>query len=337
MNRAGSAALIGVALLAAAGWLTERRSAGTQSIHPADEAVATTHARTADEPMKSALDAQRDPSMVLQQGSLRGTTPDGDVHLGFGGHLQADLALRRLFDYYLAMIGETSLDGIQQLLRADLQRRQIGPSASDEVMQAFARYAAYQQALAVSNQQQSDTNLAEHIAQIDALRVQYLGPALADAFYGEQRVAEQQQLKRLAILNDLTLDAEQRAQALRQLDNTLPAGLRAEQAQANTATSVQAQTTQLDASNASPAQRFETRAAQWGPDAAERLQALDQQRAQWQSRLDNYTQQRAAILNDSSLAPAQRDAALQGLLQQNFQGGEQQQVLSMQQAGVLGG
>lgn len=337
MNRAGGAALIGVALLAGAWWLIEHRSAATQEIHSADKAVSAADARVTHQPTKPALDAQRDPSMVLRQGSLRGTTPDGDVHLGFGGHLQPDLTLRRLFDYYLAMIGETSLDGIRQLLRADLQQRQVDPPASDEVMQAFVRYAAYQQALAVSNQQQSGVDLARHIAQIDALRVQYLGPALADAFYGEQRMAEQQQLKRLAILNDPMLDAEQRAQALRQLDNRLPAGLRTEQAQTNTATTVQAQTAQLDASNATPAQRFEARAAQWGPQAAERLQALDQQRAQWQSRLDNYTQQRAAILNDSSLAPAQRDAALQNLLQQNFQGGEQQQVLSMQQAGVLGG
>lgn len=334
MNRAGGAALIGVALLAAASWLLQRRSVDPQEIHPTDKAV---DARIAREPTKPITDMPRDPSMVLQQGSLRGTTPDGDVHLGFGGHLQPDLALRRLFDYYLAMIGETSLDGIHQLLRADLQRRQIDPPASDEVMQAFVRYATYQQALAVSNRQQSGIDLAKHIAQIDALREQYLGPALAAAFYGEQRVAEQQQLKRLAILNDPTLDAEQRAQALQQLDNSLPAGLRVEQAQVNTAADVQAQTAQLDVSKATPAQRFEARAAQWGPDAAERLQALDQQRAQWQSRLDSYTQQRAAILNDSSLAPAQRDAALQSLLQQSFQSGEQQQVLAMQQAGVLGG
>jgi lipase chaperone LimK len=337
VNRASGAALIGVALLAAAGWLIERHPVDPRAPHPADKAVAVADVPVIREPGKPAADAQRDPSMVLQQGSLRGTAPDGDIHLGFGGRLQPDLALRRLFDYYLAMIGETGLDGIQQLLRADLQRRQIDPPASDEVMQAFVRYAAYQQALAVSNRQQSGTDLARHIAQIDALRVQYLGPALAAAFYGEQRTAEQQQLKRLAILNDPTLDAEQRAQALRQLDSSLPAGLRAERAQANTATNVQAQTAQLDASNATPAQRFEARAAQWGPEAATRLQALDQQRAQWQSRLDSYTQQRAAILNDNSLAPAQRDAALQSLLQRNFQGGEQQQVLSMQQAGVLGG
>jgi lipase chaperone LimK len=320
-----------VASAATGGWLASRRA----SMHPvAVTATATKAAGNA--PALAAPDPapSPDPHTALREGSLRGSAPDGDIHLGFGGHLQPDLALRRLFDYYLAMTGELKLDGIRQLLREDLQRRAASPPLIDEVMQVFERYVNYQQALGTLTQQAA-LSLPDLLKQKDALRERLLGKDLAAAFFADDRLREQQLLQRLAIIADPNLSADEKTRRLRALEASQPEAQHARQ-QAMTAVDIQTQTAQFDADGTDEATRYTQRAAMWGDDAATRLQALDAQRAQWQARLNDYTRESQRIRTDSSLDAAQRQAALEQLLQQKFQGPEQLQARSMEQAGLLG-
>ncbi|HEU4669532.1 MAG TPA: lipase secretion chaperone [Dyella sp.] len=262
--------------------------------------------------------ASGDPERVLREGSLRGTAVDGGVTLGFAGRVQPDLALRRLFDYYLSLLGETDLPGVRQLLREELQRRPLDAGQQAEVMTLFDRYVDYQRArAALAGTAGSD--LAARLAQDRTLRQRMLGPALARAFYP-------------------TADADD-ARLLRQLahaDAPDPA-VQDEHALATVAATIQAQTEQLAASPLGPAQRHAERAAAWGEAAADRLDALDRQRARWQQRLDAFAAAASAVERDPSLDDAQRRAAMDRLLDRQFEGTERLQARTMWQAGLLPG
>lgn len=277
---------------------------------------------------------RQDPQQALRQGSLRGTTADGGVSIGFGGHLKPDVALRRLFDYYLSMLGETDPDGIRQLLRNDLQQRHLDQPVMAEVMQVFDRYVRYQQA-AVVLARQSGVTLAAHIGQVDTLRRQILGDALTDALYADQTAEQQQLLQRVAIQSDRRLSDVEKNQRLLALDAALPVAEQNLRAQAVAGASVQQQTDQLASEQADPATRHAERASLWGNEAADRLAQLDLQRARWQARLDAYAQRAQAIRADPALGIAQRNTQLQALLQQDFQGPEQTRVKAIEQAGLI--
>jgi lipase chaperone LimK len=276
-----------------------------------------------------------DPQAVLDSGSLRGTEPDGGVDVGFGGHLKPDMALRRLFDYYLVLLGETDLSSIRTLLHDDLLRRRLDPPLIDEVMASFDRYTHYQQA-AVALTNQPGLSMEQQLTQVTALRRQMLGDETAEAFYGDEQRRQQQSLQRLAIQSDTSLSPAEKARRLQALDAALPAAEQEAQAQVSLGTTVQEQTEAFDAAQTDADTRHAERAQLFGDAAADRLQQLDQSRAQWQARLDAYTQQSQAIQADSTLTSAQQQAALQLLLTSSFHGGEQVQVRAMQSSGLLG-
>jgi len=278
---------------------------------------------------------RRDPHEVLANGSLRGTEPDGGVSVGFGGHLKPDMALRRLFDYYLVLLGETDLSSIRTLLHDDLRRRRLDTPLIDEVMASFDRYTRYQQA-AVALANQPGLSMDQQLAQVIALRRQMLGDETAEAFYGDEQRRQQQSLQRLAIQSDASLSPAENARRLQALDAALPAAEQEAQAQVSLGTTVQEQTDAFDAAQTDADTRHAERAQLFGDAAADRLQQLDQSRAQWQARLDAYTQQSQAIQADSTLTSAQQQAALQQLLTSSFHGGEQVQVRAMQSSGLLG-
>ncbi len=330
----GAAALVCAVLLARHS-TAEINAVQASAVAPAAHSAERDGSSPGESPAKVVGSRWRDPQLVLKNGSLRGTEPDGGVSVGFGGHLKPDMALRHLFDYYLVLLGETDLAGIRGLLHDDLLHRRLDPPLIDEVMASFDRYTRYQQA-AVALASQPGLSMDQQLAQAIALRRQMLGDETAEAFYGDEQRRQQQSLQRLAIQSDASLSPAEKAQRLQALDAALPATEQEAQAQLALGTTVQAQTDAFDAARTDPATRHAERAQLFGAAAADRLQQLDQSRAQWQARLDAYTQQSRAIQADSTLTSAQQQAALQQLLTSSFHGGEQLQVQAMQSNGLLG-
>lgn len=322
--------------LAGAGLLMRNSPA---AISTTAETAATAPVLAGDSPQResptpASLNLLRDPHIALKDGSLRGTEPDGGVSMGFGGHLKPDMALRRLFDYYLVLLGETDLPGIRALLHDDLLRRQLAAPLIDEVMASFDRYTRYQQA-AVTLANQPGLSLNEQLTQITALRRQMLGDDVAEAFFGNEQRQQQLALQRLAIQTDHNLSAAEKTQQLQALAAALPAAEQEALAQTSLGNTVQTQTDAFDAAQTDADTRYAERAQAYGSAAAERLQQLDQNRAQWQARLDAYAQQSQVIQSDASMDGIQQQAALQQLLSSSFHGTEQLQVQAMQSSGLL--
>lgn len=283
----------------------------------------------------SMRDPRRDPRQVLQQGSLRDTVADGNVTVGFGGRLKPDLELRRLFDYYLTLIGETDLTGVRTLLQQDLLHRRLASPVQDEVMQVFDRYVRYQQA-ASEVASRPGLTFKSQFGELQALRQKILGENVAEAFYGAEQVQQKLLLQRLAVGSDQNLSPAEKTRQLQVLDLAAPAAEREARIQASIGRLVQQQTALLDEAHADAATRRAERAEIWGDAVADRLAQLDQHRAQWQARLEAYSARRKRIQQNDSLDTQTRQKALQQLLQTSFHGTEQLQVQAMAGSGVLG-
>lgn len=268
---------------------------------------------------RAAAPAAADPEQVLREGSLRGTQVDGDITIGFAGRVRPDRAMRRLFDYYLSLLGETDLGGIRQLLGDDLRQRQLAGDQVAVVMRVFERYVRYQQAR-TALAAPGPADLASRIAADGQLRDRWLGPELTQAFYPEAAAEDARLLRLLAHPHD-------RAAADPDAPPQDPTSAAAD--------TIQAQTELLDAENADPARRHAERAASWGEPAASRLDALDLQRAQWQQRLSRFAAAATPLQHDPTLTTEQRAAALQALIDRQFQGAERRQARAMWQAGLL--
>ena len=109
-----------------------------------------------------------------------------------------------------------------------------------------------------------------------------------------------------------------RSSALTALEDKLPPRVREARHRAGAPAQVRAQVEALRASGASEADVFAVRQAEFGREAAQRLAALDEQRAQWSLRLNRYRTERDSLLSDPGLDGQQREAALETLRANHF-------------------
>ena len=267
---------------------------------------------------------------AMDRSSLRGTHVDGGVSFDESGRVVVDLALRRLFDYYLSLIGERDLAQIRQLLTGYLLER-YGPQPAATVLNYFDRYAGYLQRLAESGISQS-LDPQDRLVKVTALRRQLLGDEMASKFFADEAALAALTLKRMTIAADNSLTADQKSQRLAELDRNEGDTARAE---ADTASVVAHQDRRFDQTNASPSQRVVEREALWGKQAAQRLGQLDAARLEWDTRVEQYLFARSRIDADRSLSPAARAQALAALRAQRFDTTEQRRIASLEAIGQL--
>ena len=266
----------------------------------------------------------------LEQSSLRGTEVDGGVLLDANGQVVLDPGMRRLFDYYLSLIGERDLIQIRVLLKDHLLDK-YSPTNTDIVLQYFDRYTDYLNAL--TNLKIGDIVKPEdRLQQVTALRKKILGEEMATAFFAEEEALAILTLKRMAIANDKNLSDEEKARLLAELDASENHSARTE---ADTAALITEQTRQLDASNLTEAQRAAERESLWGKEAAGRLAQLDQERAQWDTRIEQYLLARSRIDANRGLSASARARAIATLRAQQFNAAEQRRIASLEAIGQL--
>ncbi len=278
--------------------------------------------------------AQRQPqsSAATREDSLRGTDVDGRVRLDANGRLVADRDLRRLFDYFLARLGERTPEQIRADLIAWLQSQpELDATARAEATRLFDRYVELQRASAALGR---SSDLRADLQRLRELRERELGAELARAWFGEEQDYAEQTLARLALASDASLDAQTRAQRLAELDRQQDPQQRAARAASTDFQLAVAQSEQLAASDASAQQRAQQRRELWGDEAAVRLAELDQQEASWQLRLRAYAQAREHLFADRGLTSQQRENRLARLLG-DFSEAERRRVLTLADEGLL--
>jgi lipase chaperone LimK len=267
-----------------------------------------------------------------REDSLRGTIVDGAVNFDASGHPLADRDLRRLFDYWLARLGERDIAQIRSGLLAHLRDvLRIDRAALAQLMTWFDLYVATGQSVAAAartGQLDSDAVL------VRALHEHYLGYELARAWFGADDDYAAYTAQRLALAHARDMSPAMRSQQLDELDASLDP---AERDGRHAATAFQIaveQTRQFSGLGADADTRYQERAAMWGDDAAMRLALLDDAQARWTSRAAAYARKRDAVLGDAALSAANRQASLDALLA-GFSEPERRRLLSLAQANAL--
>lgn len=324
-RRAGAVvAVLGIAA-AVGGWRIVSPTSGAADAVP-DAAAGGSSGEVA----SSASAAEDAAGFSMAQSSLRGSEVDGGLAFDAAGRVVPDAGMRRLFDYYLSLIGERDPAQIRQLLQADLVQRH-GAARAAEALAYFDRYVAYLQRLADARID-ALPRLQDRFDRTVALRRETLGEAMATAFFAEDEARARLTLRRMAIAADATLDRGEKARRLAALD--AEAGY-AQRQEADTAALAAAQDDELARSHADAAQRAEAREALWGREAAGRLAQLDADRARWDARVADYLAARSGIETDPRLSPADRARALAALRAQRFDAAEQRRIVSLEAIGQL--
>jgi lipase chaperone LimK len=264
--------------------------------------------------------------------SLQGTTPDGQLQYDRNNNLIINADLRSLFDYFLSAYGEEELEQITARIRSYL-RSNLPAIAVVEAEAILDAYLKLQRELTQVNGDQNKPPqtaqyLQQELQQRRAMRRYYLSPEVADAFYGAEEQYDQYTLNLMQLQKQpgSTEDkARQAAALLEQLPEAMQQSLHASQQ----ILTLQEQTTALQL--AEDTNRLQlTRQQLVGIDAAERLAHLDQQRAEWNDRIDSWLVLRDELAQNQQIDYSDRQQQIAQLRATYFQPPELVRVKAME-------
>ena len=254
--------------------------------------------------------------------SLRGTQPPGGWLQVEDGQLVPTPQLRELFEYYLSALGEESLQTIVARIRAALSVLPEGPR--QQALEILGHYLDYRLALTQlgSGSQgavgpgSDPSAIAAQLGKVRDLRRSTLGESVAEAFFARDEALDQYTLARLRIAKDDSLTPEQKKEQLAAAASQLPESMQQSRAATQRFESYQQSLQKLRGSGASAARIDQLRQQTFGAEAAQRLAALDQQRADWRRRWKEY---RAAVAQvDAAGLSADEKAQQQSQLRQQY-------------------
>lgn len=269
--------------------------------------------------------------------SLRGTEVDGGFMVDEAGHLVPSLHTRHLFDYFLSAQGEEPFSHINARVEAYI-RDQLPETAAAEAVALWHQYVDYLQQ--AQELQEHAPNKA--IGAIDllamrsvkedakALRQAIFDAHTHEAFFGEEEAHDDYTLARLEVMEDPYLSATEKAARVAMLTEQMPAEFQREQQEVNQLITLQQLTAEARQSGGSEEDIIQLRRTLVGEEGAQRLEALDQQRSQWQQRLEAWRKERAAIVNNPNLSQADKEAELEQRRAEHFDERERLRVLHLE-------
>lgn len=264
-----------------------------------------------------------------QPDSLRGTRHGVRLFSDQDG-LIVTHRLKDMFDYYMSASGEITEQDIRQLIYNALSV-QLSGEALKQATDICDKYFHYKQALNTFDEQylsEEHSLRTERTAEffrkrhqdLTALQNDIMGIEIADAFFRQDRIADEVILERAGILQS-EMTEENKRQALINLAERLPHESVNQQHQKH----VMKMLAETRSSESNAEERFENRAQLVGEDAAERLARLDTERQQWENRLSVFRDELKKT-EESGLSEADKESSVQQLLDKHFEENEQLRV-----------
>lgn len=257
--------------------------------------------------------------------SLRGTEPDGALVRDADGRFVPTRDALDLFDYYLSATGEETDAEIRARIEAAIRARLDDPAPALTLLDHYLAYRAKVREL-FADPFTASLPLERRLQRIRELRRSHFGAEIAEALFAEEEARWRVDVERLQVLHDPALDEDERADRLAALDAELPAPVREARALATAALTLRRDEAHLRAEGASDAEIDALRESRFGPEAAARLSALDQQRAEWNARVDAYRAERDRVIAEQPDDPEAQAAAIDALRDERFSGPERRRI-----------
>ncbi|GGY11981.1 lipase secretion chaperone [Paludibacterium paludis] len=239
--------------------------------------------------------------------SQQGTQPDGAAREAHGRPV-ADAALRRLFDYHLAALGEKSAAAIRQSLAAALPAG-LDARARGAVLDLFDRYRAYKQAVAARTPG-AEESMKARLDAMRALRGRFFREEEARGLFGDSDRFDDFSLGLLAIRADPSLSAQEKTRRAGELEAALPAAMQEARREAVAHTALADQEAALLSQGGGDDDLYRLRSRVAGQAAAGRLAEMDRRQTDWQNRIAAYRAERERLAGNARLSPAERETAL---------------------------
>lgn len=216
------------------------------------------------------------------------------------------------FEYSLSSLGEQDLEAIKATVNAgELQKNALGISS-----ELFDTYLAYKEALSKLEPFEGGSLSLQELKRLDDAIL-----AMQRTFFTDEQIAqlfdEENRLRQLAIdklaIQAAKLDANTHQQMLEETLAAQPEYI--QQSERNNALVLQLN----QASGMDAQEKYLTRVDLVGEEGAQRLQALDDKRAAFNTSLDDYLKKRAEILNNDFLGKEEKKLEIAGLREQSFE------------------
>ncbi len=261
--------------------------------------------------------------------TLQGTRHGIVLHTDANGQLRLQPQLLELFDFYFSAIDEEPVAQILLRIHQDLTQQLQEPALS-QARDLLRRYLDYRLAMAdlpAGNAAPTAEAFAQHLDALTRLRAEHFSDEETQAFFSSDLSQDQFMLAQLR-LSERGLNPEQQRRELTLLEASLPAEQRAARQQVSRDGELYAATEAMRAAGASDEAIYQLRASTLDPQAANALQQLDEQRRQWQARLQAYASERNN-LRQSGLSPADQQQAIDQLRAQRFDQSERLRVIAL--------
>lgn len=254
--------------------------------------------------------------------TVEGIAIDGEIRVDMNGNLVYDRDLRRFMDFFIGLTQSPDDEtAMRERMRQAMMEQEVPEAIRQDVMSALDRYLGYREAAAdlesragESSPEQTRTVLKE----LKQLRRSHLGEAMAEGFFGREQERIENQLARQRIQSNPDLsDAEKRERIL-DLEEDLPEYTHQVRERSRTYNNLHEKTRRMREEGASEAEIRELRTEELGAEAANRLAELDDQRAQWQSRLEAYQERKQRLQDNDNLTETDRRDALEKLRSEHF-------------------
>lgn len=268
--------------------------------------------------------------------SLEGTSVPPGLLEDSNGNLVPTPGLRDIFDYFLSVLGEEPLDVIVARINAYLASS-LSASAAAQARTVLGNYLDYRESLAdVEQAGGMSANQLDLLAvqtqqdQVRALRQRYFDAGVNEAFFARDDALDRFAVARMKVLQDDSLSPEEQATQLESLRHQLPMDMQQELDDVSRYQDLRTLTQSWQEQGGNEAELRAIREQTVGAAAADRLEALEQERAAFDQRIQNWLGERQAILSNSALSAADRERQIETLRAGRFSDSELVRVRTLE-------
>ncbi|WP_180174750.1 lipase secretion chaperone [Acinetobacter sp. YH01022] len=300
-------------------WLAPSQSTAEQT-ETAQRAEVQNHLLT------SSIPAPTDQSRAFVSPSQQDTEVNCQLRLDNANRLIVNEQTRNCFEYFITQYGEKDLKQIQHDFKTYIQQNYKEP-ALGQIIDLWNRYINYREKLGdlqPSNIDKEDPQYYQSIfANMKNLRKQLFSDYEIEGLFGIEDTYHEYTLNRMTVLADKSLTEAQKAQKLKDLFNQLPEDWKANLEQLNKLEDLRKLTADIKARGGSAQDIHQMRMNLVGPEATQRLEALDEQRNDWKVKVNQYLDERDSIMK-SGMSDEAKQQAVQKLRTQHFNKPQQQ-------------
>lgn len=235
-------------------------------------------------------------------------------------------ATKNCFEFFITQFGEKTLEQIKLDFIKYSQDSYSEPLQS-QIIELWGRYLQYRENLGDLQAPKLDKDDSKYyqavFSSMQSIRKKFFSNYEIEGLFGVEDVYHNYTLKRMEVMDNSRISAEEKAKKLKELFNELPEDWKENLQQVTQLDDLRQLTAEIKTRGGSAEELRQMRTNLVGAEATSRLEKLDTQRSDWKNRVNQHLNQRDVIMN-SNMSDSAKETAVQKLRQQNFNQSQEQ-------------